>query len=83
MKFLIFILMLIYLVSPIDVAPGIPVDDCQFGEKVAEVLASVTDAITAAYHKVEARVVSFDIPGKATLAWTTVSKAGADVKDSV
>lgn len=27
MKFLIFIFMLIYLVSPIDVAPGIPVDD--------------------------------------------------------
>ena len=27
MKALIFILMIIYLVSPIDVAPGIPVDD--------------------------------------------------------
>ena len=27
MKFLIFIFMLVYLVSPIDVAPGIPVDD--------------------------------------------------------
>lgn len=27
MKFLIFLFMLIYLVSPIDVAPGIPVDD--------------------------------------------------------
>lgn len=27
MKFLVFLFMLIYLVSPIDVAPGIPVDD--------------------------------------------------------
>lgn len=58
-------------------------DKCQFGEKIADALADATDAITNAYHQVEAKVVGCDIPGKAALAWTALSETGANVKDSV
>ena len=58
-------------------------DKCQFGEKIADALTDVTDAIAAAYHRVETAVVSYDIPSKAALAWESVSETGAEVKDSV
>lgn len=58
-------------------------DKVHFGEKVADTMESVVASITSTYHNIEAKVISFDIPGKASSAWAIVTNTGEIVKDTV
>ena len=47
-------------------------DKCQFDETLADTLEEVVNAITDTYSKVEAKVVSLDIPAKTASVWEFV-----------
>lgn len=58
-------------------------DKVHFGEKVADTMESIVASITSTYRNIEAKVISFDIPGKASTACAVVLDTGAIVKDTV
>ena len=58
-------------------------DKTDFGEKVADTMENIVDAICEAYHNVEEKMIRFDLSGKAASAWDAVVEAGVNAKDSV
>ena len=58
-------------------------DKVHFGEKVADTMESIVASITSTYRNIEAKVISFDIPGKASTACAVALDTGAIVKDTV
>lgn len=58
-------------------------DECQFEERVADVLEETVTVLSSVYANIEAKIIDFDIPQRTSGALTIVKDTSAEVKESV